>query len=129
MFRIIVADDSSMARMFIQRCLEIAGFSDAKFIQAVNGEEVKKILEQEPADVVVTDLNMPKMDGTELLKWIKSTPALKNIPVVIISSTTNKKKVAELEELGAFAILGKPLSPPVAVAALTPLLEKLEAGN
>ena len=129
MYRIIIADDSKMARMFIQRCLEIAGFSEAKFVEAADGEEVKTILEKESMDVVVTDLNMPKMDGTELLRWIRSTPAVKDIPVVVISSTTNKKKVAELEELGVFAILGKPISPPVAVAALTPLLEKLEAGN
>lgn len=126
MMRIIIADDSAMARMFVKRCLEISGFLDAEFIEKENGKEVLESLREQPADLVVTDLNMPGMDGTELLKAIKASPRLFDTPVLVVSSTTNPKKTEELESLGAFAVLGKPISPATLAPAVAPLLEKEE---
>jgi two-component system chemotaxis response regulator CheY len=122
--RVIIADDSGMARMFIRRCLEIAGLSESEFLEGANGEEVLKLLKEKPADLVVTDLNMPVMNGLELLKRIKSSPRLHDTPVLVITSTTNQKKVRELNQLGAMSILGKPISPSAVASAIAPLLEK-----
>ena len=121
--RVIIADDSGMARMFIRRCLEIAGLAESEFLEGANGEEVIKLLKEKPADLVVTDLNMPVMNGLELLKRIKASPRLHNTPVLVITSTTNQKKVKELNEVGALAVLGKPISPSTVASAIAPLLE------
>jgi two-component system chemotaxis response regulator CheY len=123
MKRIIIADDSGTARMFIKRCFEISGCHNAKFIEAENGLEAIEHLKKAPADLVVTDLHMPEMDGTELLKRIKSSPRFHETPVIIISSAANPKKVEELKKLLALAVLSKPVSPASVSAAIEPLLK------
>lgn len=124
MMRIIVADDSGMARSVIRRCLEIAGCRDCVFLEAGNGQEVLQTLKAGGADLVVTDLNMPIMGGLELLKRIKASPRLHDTPVLIISSTVNQARREELQALGALDILSKPISPAVLAAAISPFLER-----
>jgi len=119
---ILLVDDSSTARMFIRRCLEIAGCQGAEFIEAGNGKEALSILKKKPADFVFADLNMPVLDGKGLLKWIKSSPRLNDTPVVIISSACNPATEMELLSMGAFAVLGKPISPPQLIASLGKLI-------
>jgi len=108
---IIVADDSVTARMIVKRCLEIAGLSDATFLDARDGTEALELARNNKVDLLVTDLNMPKMDGLSLLKHIKASPRLSEMPVLVVSSLTNQAKIEELMSLGASAILGKPVSP------------------
>jgi len=122
MKRILIVDDSKTARMFIRRCLEISGFQEADFEEAENGQMAIDILKKNPADLVVSDLNMPQMDGEELLKKIKSSPRLHDIPVMIITSAANPKKIEELKSLQAFAILKKPVSPPEVTQAVASLI-------
>ncbi len=121
MSRIVVVDDSAIARKFIKRCLEMSGCEDATFVEAEDGEKALEALKDGPADLVVTDLNMPVMDGAELLMKIKTSPNLTDITVIIITSAENPEKKKELLEQGAYEVLGKPVSP----ADLFPILEKL----
>ena len=111
MKRVMIADDSGTARMFIRRCLEIAGFQEAEFLEAANGHEAIALLRQGGADLVMTDLNMPECDGIELLKQIKADKELKMVPVVVVTSAKNPAKEAELLIHGAVAVLAKPVSP------------------
>ena len=111
MRRVIIADDSSTARMFIKRCLEIAGLNETTFVEAANGKEALVKLKEEHADMLVTDLNMPVMDGETLLKWVKSDPHTHEIPVLIITSAGNQARESRLISLGAFAVIKKPVSP------------------
>lgn len=122
MKRIVLADDSKTALLFIRRCLEIIGLQDAVFIEAANGREALAHLKETPADLLVTDLNMPEMDGTSLLRRVKANPRLHAIPVLVITSASNPAKAAELLELGAFAVLDKPINPNVLLKALGPFL-------
>lgn len=122
MKKIIIADDSSTARMVIKRCLEIAGFSDATFLEAGHGQEVLDLLASGPADLLVTDLTMPVMDGTELLRMVKQDERLMNMEVLVISSAKNDAKEKELLEMGAFAVLPKPVSPAMLTQTLGPLM-------
>jgi two-component system chemotaxis response regulator CheY len=108
--------------MFIKRCLEIIGFGDASLVEAVNGKEALAKIKEAPTDLVITDLNMPVMDGETLLKWIAANPKLNQIPVLVVSSAGNPAKEAELLALGAIAILSKPLSPPTLLEKLEPFL-------
>jgi len=120
--RIVIADDSATARMFIKRCLEIIGFGGAQLVEATNGKEALARVKEAPTDLVITDLNMPVMDGETLLKWINANPKLNEIPVLVISSAGTPAKEAELMELGALAILSKPVSPPALLEKLAPFL-------
>jgi two-component system, chemotaxis family, chemotaxis protein CheY len=108
---IIVADDSATARMIIMRCLQIAGQNSAKFLEAEDGSQALELVRNNDADLLVTDLNMPNMDGRLLLKHVKTSPKLASLPVLVISSACNKAKEIELQELGAFAVLSKPVTP------------------
>lgn len=126
MKRIIIADDSGTARMFIKRCFEISGCQDVEFLEAGNGVEVLEQLKKTSVDLVVSDLHMPEMDGTELLKRIKSSPRFHETPVIIISSAANPKKVEELKALLALDVLSKPISPASVSKAIQPLLKNSE---
>ena len=120
--RIVIADDTKTARMFIQRCLEIVGFQDAQFVEACNGKEALSLVKESATDLLFTDLNMPVMDGMTLLKWIKASPKLNDLPVVFITSAGNQAKSAELIKLGAYKVLSKPIVPAVLYEAVKPLL-------
>lgn len=124
MKRIVVADDSQTARMFIRRCLEIVGFQDADIVEAANGKEALALVKEKPTDLLVTDLNMPVMDGETLVKWVKASPKVSELPVLVITSAGNPAKEAELLELGAFGVLSKPVSPPSLMEILSPLISE-----
>jgi two-component system chemotaxis response regulator CheY len=119
--RIVIADDSETARMFIRRCLEIVGLQDTEFVEAENGKVALARLKEMEVDLLITDLNMPVMDGEVLLKWVKANPRLTVIPVLIITSAANEARVRELKQLGAYEVLNKPISPAKLVQALAPL--------
>lgn len=124
MKRIIIADDSTTARMFIKRCLQIIGLGDAEIIEAEHGKEALAAAKAQPVDLLLTDLNMPVMDGETLVKWVKASPKLGDLPVVVITSAGNPAKEAQLLELGAHRVLNKPVSPPVMMEALADFLDK-----
>ena len=122
--KIVVADDSKMARTFGQRCLEISGCKDAEFIMAEDGAEGLKFTQEQVPDLIVSDLNMPNMTGTEFLAAVKSDDKLKHIPCIMVTSAGNPAKEKELQDLGALAIIHKPVAPP----KLVPIISKLLAG-
>ena len=124
MKRIIIADDSTTARMFIKRCLQIIGLGDAEIIEAEHGKEALTAAKAQPVDLLLTDLNMPVMDGETLVKWVKASPKLCDLPVVVITSAGNPAKEAQLLELGAHRVLNKPVSPPVMMEALADFLDE-----
>ncbi len=125
---IVIADDSSTARMIIKRCLEIAGTADANFIEAGNGEEALKIVREQPIDLIVTDLNMPVMDGRALIRHIKASPKLTQLPILVISSVGNEASREDLIEQGAFAVIGKPISPASVAVALEDIIDQDQWG-
>jgi two-component system chemotaxis response regulator CheY len=124
MKRIIIADDSTTARMFIKRCLQIIGLGDAEIIEAEHGKEALAAAKAQPADLLLTDLNMPVMDGETLVKWVKASPKLGDLPIIVITSAGNPAKEAQLLELGAHRVLNKPVSPPVLMEALADFIDE-----
>ena len=118
MTKILITDDSATARMFVRQCLSIAGFSDATFSEASNGKIALDMLRKDPADLVMIDLNMPVMNGKQLLRWIKASPKLHDTPVIVISSLVNEAVSGELSKMGAGAVLSKPVTPPALMRAL-----------
>lgn len=112
MKKIVIVDDSRTSRMFIRRCFEITCLQETDFHEAADGAEALALLKRIiDVDLLVTDLNMPNMDGEMLLKTVKEDQALTGLPVVVITSAGNPAKEAELLALGALAVLNKPVSP------------------
>jgi two-component system, chemotaxis family, chemotaxis protein CheY len=120
--RIVISDDSAMARMFARQCLEIAGLREAEFVEAGDGREALTKLRESHTDLLVTDLTMPIMDGAELLQHISASPKLHGLPVLVITSSNNPAKERHLREMGASAVLGKPISPANVAKALQGVL-------
>ena len=81
-------------------------------------------LKEKPTDLLLTDLNMPVMDGETLVKWVKANPKLSELPILVITSAGNPAKEAELVELGVFGVLSKPVSPQNLLEMLTPFLSQ-----
>ncbi|PIE23086.1 MAG: response regulator [Planctomycetota bacterium] len=121
MKRIVIADDSATARMFVQRCLEIAGLSDAEFVLAGNGVEALAAMRVARTHLLVTDLTMPEMDGLELVRRVAASPRLNGTPVLVVSSSTNDAVRDQLLQACAHSVLKKPISPPVVIEALESL--------
>ena len=114
---ILVVDDSGTARMIIKQCLAIIGLKDKKYLEASNGRDAVEVLKQSSVDLVVTDLNMPVMDGEALLLEIKGADVWRKIPVIVITSTSNDVREKALREVGAEAVISKPVNPAVLHAA------------
>lgn len=112
MKKIIVADDSALARSFIIKCIEISGMEDVTFIEAKDGNEVLDKVREEAPDLILTDLNMPNLNGLELVKKIKEEPQNSDIPIVVITSAGNTKEREEFLSLGVNQIASKPITPP-----------------
>lgn len=108
---ILIVDDSSTARMIIQRCCEIAGLQGSQFFQAASGVKALQVLEAERIDLVLSDLNMPEMDGRELTLALRRDERFTELPVIVITSAKSEKLSGELKSLGVSAVLGKPITP------------------
>ncbi len=116
--KILVVDDSATSRMIVRRCLEMAGYSDAMFLEASDGALALDLLETNPVDLIVTDLKMPRMDGRTLVRKLRSNPATSAIPVLVVSSVAGGSEDGEPFGSNVLAAVQKPLSPAKLMHAL-----------
>lgn len=119
MKNIIIADDSALARSFIIKCIEIAGIEDAQFHEAEDGSKVLELIENNIPDLILTDLNMPNVDGIDLVEKIKGNSEWADIPIVLITSAGNTEEREQLLSMGVKEILSKPLTPTKIIPILT----------
>ncbi|MBN2509161.1 MAG: response regulator [Spirochaetales bacterium] len=108
---ILIVDDSETSRMIIKRCFMIAGYGESDFYEAEDGLKALSFLSRQTVDLIVSDLKMPKMDGSTFIKKIRLNEKTANIPVVIISSIGNEAMEENLKEYNVRAIVKKPVSP------------------
>ncbi len=115
--KILVVDDMSTMRRIVKSILNQLGFTNIE--EAENGKQALAKLKAEKFDFVVTDWNMPEMDGLELVKAIRSDDELKNIPVLMVTAEGKKESVIEALKAGVNNYIVKPFTPEV-------LKEKIE---
>ena len=127
--RILIVDDSSTSRMIIKRCLEKAGLRKAQCYEAEDGLKALTILKDLKADLVLSDLKMPKMDGATFIRKLRLGADTKHLPVIVISSMGNDMTERELLEEGAQAIIRKPVSPDKILEALESIFDKDAIGG
>lgn len=108
---ILIVDDSETSRMIIRKCFTMTGDEDSTFFEAGDGIHALSLLATSPVDLVVTDLNMPRMDGVTLLRKLRKGEKTKTLPVIVISSMGNDHLDQELRDLAVTAIIRKPLTP------------------
>ncbi|PCJ19085.1 MAG: response regulator [Candidatus Cloacimonadota bacterium] len=126
MKKILIVDDSKTARMFIRTCFNMCGYDQHEFVEAVNGKEALDLIKGDYGvpDLLVTDINMPIMNGIDLLKKIRVSPQTTGIPVLVITSTSNRLREEDLERLGNTSVLMKPISPARLLEALKQVVEE-----
>lgn len=108
---LMIVDDSPVMRSFVKRSIEIAGFPVARWVEAANGAEALRRLGEAPVDLVLTDINMPVMDGEALMRAMSLEPSFKTIPVVVVSTDSTHHRVNSLLALGARGFVRKPFAP------------------
>lgn len=104
---ILAVDDSAPVRKFVMLALKSDGF---RVITATDGMQALEILATENIDLLITDLNMPNIDGFELIKSVRSNPLTMNIPIIILSSLANNIDIQNGLDLGANSYLIKPFN-------------------
>lgn len=104
---ILIAEDSASIRKFISLALKLQGY---KIITASDGMEALEKLPSEKIDLLVTDLNMPNIDGIKLIKTIRATEEYKNLPIIILTSLSKDEDVHIGMEAGANSYLIKPFN-------------------
>lgn len=110
--KLIFIEDNELARAIIMSKLLSAGYSNiAQPTTSIEGWEliVEAQLNNEPYDLVITDLNMPDFDGMDLISRIKEDPASASLKVIVISSDSDASIIKITKELGALAYLTKPI--------------------
>jgi two-component system, chemotaxis family, chemotaxis protein CheY len=108
---VLIVDDSSTIRRIISRCLDRAEVGVTEIFEACDGREALDLLAMRTVDVVLTDINMPNMDGLQLLGEIRRNQQLSAIPVLVITSDSGSDVVAEAVSKGASGYLKKPFTP------------------
>jgi len=104
--RVLVVDDSSMARKHISRMLKNAGIKE--ITQVGNGIEALQALNEKNFELIVTDYNMPEMDGYELVENIRRNPEWSYIPILMVTSEESGAKLNAVKQAGVSALLEKP---------------------
>ncbi len=107
--KILIAEDSSTMRALIVS--SIAAMGDFEIFEAANGFEALRILPREKVDLVITDINMPDINGLELVSFVRSNANYQSIPLFIISTEGSERDRQKGLKLGANAYLVKPFSP------------------
>jgi len=108
---ILVVDDSSAIRKILLRVLGQTNLPIAQIHEANDGVEALKALEGGNVGLIMSDINMPNMDGLQLLTTIRANPAWKNLPVIMITTEGSQAKVLEAVQLGATGYVRKPFTP------------------
>ncbi|MHB8079545.1 MAG: response regulator [Candidatus Krumholzibacteriia bacterium] len=108
---ILLVDDSTTVRAVIARSLELAGVPVGNLHQAANGREALAILGREWIDLVFADINMPVMNGVEMIEKMREDGLLQTIPVVICSTEGSVSRIEQLRAAGVRAYIRKPFTP------------------
>ena len=106
--RFLVVDDFSTMRRIIRNLLKELGFSNVE--EAEDGAAALQMLKSHPYDFVISDWNMPKMDGLELLQTIRTDQSLKTLPVLIVTAEAKKENIIAAAQAGASGYVVKPFT-------------------
>jgi two-component system chemotaxis response regulator CheY len=120
--RALIVDDSSVMRKIVERALRQAGLESMKVQEAGNGAEGLEMLRASAFDLILTDINMPSIDGLEFVRQIKVQNLAPGVPVVMITTESSEEHVKQAIAAGARGYIRKPFTPEQVKERVLPLL-------
>ena len=120
--KILVVEDSPSTRAFLSTALEGADVDDIEVVEACSGFEALKVLPHHKFDAILTDINMPDINGLELVSFLKNHPQYKSIPIMVISTESTAEDRKRAAALGAEEYVVKPFQAPELIDKLRKLL-------
>jgi two-component system, chemotaxis family, chemotaxis protein CheY len=127
-YRVLIVDDSPAMRTFIRRVIESSGFDLSSCFEASNGAEALDLLRAEWVDAILTDINMPVLDGEQFLRRLAEEDLLSTVPAIVVSTDATRLRVEHMLALGARGYVAKPFRPEQLRAELERALEAPHAG-
>ncbi len=129
-YSVLIVDDSPVMRSFIRRVMTLSGFEVGECLEAADGEEaLARLRDHGGIDVILTDINMPKMNGEQLLEQLSSEGTLRKVPTLVISTDATKDRILRMISLGAEGYMAKPFSPEALREELERILGERNAGK
>ena len=108
--RALIVDDSSVMRKIVERMLRQAGLAHLVVVEAGSGTEALELLRSMPVDLILTDINMPSMDGLEFLRQLRAQDLAPGVPVVMITTESSEEHVKQAIQSGAQGYIRKPFT-------------------
>ena len=109
--RVLVVDDSPAMRSLLKKILGQSGLPIETILDASDGVEGLVRLREHPINLILSDINMPNMDGEEFIRQVKADKAFRDIPVLMITTDNSTARVLRLRQLGAQGYICKPFTP------------------
>jgi CheY-like chemotaxis protein len=120
-YHVLVAEDEADIRFMTCFTLRFGGF---EVTEAVDGQQALELAQQNPPDLILLDAKMPRLDGYETCRQLKSLPTTQHIPVVMLSAMGQEREIARGKSAGAVAYLLKPYQPQELITRLKAILEQ-----
>jgi len=117
----LIVDDSSVMRKIVERALRQAGISLEEVIEAASGLEALKLLGHRRVDLILSDINMPNMDGLEFIRQLRAQRLAPDVPVVMITTESSEEHVRDAIAAGAQGYIRKPFTPDQVKDRILPL--------
>ena len=108
---ILIVDDSPVMRVFLRKVVQLTGLPVSEFCEAGDGEAALEALRQRWMDLVLTDINMPRMNGEEFVRQLERDEMLCDIPVIVVSTDASRERMERMIKLGAKGYIPKPFLP------------------
>ena len=109
--RLLIVDDSRAMRSMIRRVISLSGLDVSECLEAGDGVEALEMVAREWVDVILADINMPRMNGEELVRRLSEMGITTSVPVIVVSTDGTSLRRARLMKLGAKGYLVKPFAP------------------
>jgi len=108
---IMIVDDSPVMRVFLRKVVQLTGLPVGEFFEAGDGEAALELLKGNWIDLVLTDINMPRMNGEEFVRELEGDEVLRDIPVIVVSTDSTRERIDQMLNLGARGYIAKPFFP------------------
>ena len=119
---LMIVDDSATMRKIIMRTVRMSGLDFSRTEEAGDGSEALEKLNAEPVEIILCDINMPEMDGAELVKKVRELPSCEDTKIVMVSTESSQEVIDDLLANGANGFITKPFTPEKFQEKLSPFM-------
>ena len=110
-YSVLIIDDSEVIRSVLNKTIQFTTIEFEKILEASSGKEALELLQNNWVDIIFSDINMPEMNGIEMIRELRENDEFKDIPIIVISTEGDEKTLDQLVQLGVSGFLKKPFRP------------------